>query len=162
MGKVLKSPIGENYFVLTLSYKKEKPFQTPCCISITWMKVFLAIVGRAGIEPATSCLSSMRSKPTELTPQFIFSRNNYPARPLNNLKTLIFCVQDIALMSAKIKKNLYRKLDFISICPCSVFINAKKRLKSFLFLREITYHCDAIHRKTPLFMQVLKDGAINI
>jgi hypothetical protein len=30
------------------------------------------VVGCTGIEPVTSCLSSMRSEPTELTPRFPF------------------------------------------------------------------------------------------
>ena len=35
-------------------------------------KLFIAAVGCTGIEPVTSCLSSMRSEPTELTPLIPF------------------------------------------------------------------------------------------
>ena len=33
-------------------------------------------VGRTGIEPVTSCLSSKRSKPTELTSRFSVGKSN--------------------------------------------------------------------------------------
>ena len=36
-------------------------------LSISLCECFVYVVGRTGVEPVTSCLSSKRSKPTELT-----------------------------------------------------------------------------------------------
>ncbi len=89
--EVLRAIFEERFLLLT-KYKitkKNDHFKTTRLSRQRVRSSFrLDFVGRAGIEPATSCLSSMRSKPTELTPLLNFFRYNYPCIVVNSLATM--------------------------------------------------------------------------